>query len=137
MKIDTNKCTPIVTKDVSSETCKMNKNAYIPKEKDEEEKSDDDLGRELTFLPEVIFTPVLSSKRTHPKPHPRLSEDDVNDLTETISQMLISENKKEEPKKKVSRAKDPVSAPLGRYEVEVIAKKSNSVVRVSRSLRLT
>lgn len=115
----------------------MNPNAYIPKDKQEQEEEKDDLGRELTFLPDVIFTPVLTSKRTHPKPYPRLSQDDVDDLAETISKMLITDEKKEEPIKKASRAKDPVSAPLGRYEVEVIAKKSNRVVRVSRSLRLT
>ena len=119
----------------------MNRNPYISKDKQEEEetKEEEELGRELTFLPELILTPVLSSKRTHPKPYPRLSEKEVDDLTETISNMLLSEEEKptEEKKKKTLRAKDPVSSPLGRFEVEVIAKKSNSVVRVSRSLRLT
>jgi hypothetical protein len=52
--------------------------------------------------------------------------------------MLISDEKEPvDEKKKKSRTKDPVSTPLGRFNVEVIAKKSNSVVRVSRSLRLT
>lgn len=132
MKIDTKKCTPI--KD--SVTCKLNTNPYIPKDKEQEEK-DDEFGRELTFIPEVIFTPVLSSKRT-PNPYPRLSDHAVDDLTETICKMLISEKDEDkEPKvKKSSRAKDPVSSPLGRFEVEVIAEKSNTVVRVCRSLRL-
>lgn len=135
MKINTKKCTP-VPKD-PTETCKVNINPYISKDKKEETK-DDDLGRELTFLPELILTPVLSSTRTHPKPYPCLSEKEVDDLTETISNMLISDEKEPvDEKKNESRTKDPVSTPLGRFEVEVIAKKSNSVVRVSRSLRLT
>jgi hypothetical protein len=136
MKINTKKCTP-VPKD-PTETCKVNSNPYISKGKQEEETKEDDLGRELTFLPELIVTPVLSSTRTHPKPYPRLSEKEVDDLTEIICNMLISDDKAPvDEKKKKSRTKDPVSTPFGRFEVEVIAKKSNSVVRVSRSLRLT
>jgi hypothetical protein len=135
MKIDTKMCTPVLKE---SETCKKNTNPYIPESKNEEEK-EDDYGREVTFIPEVIFTPTLTSKRTHPKPYPRLSEDAVEELSESISKMLIfdkKEPKKDENKKKKSRAKDPVSPPLGRYEVEVISK-SNAIVRVVRSLRLT
>lgn len=138
MKINTKKCTPVLK---DSNVGKMNTNAYIPKDKKEEE-DDDSLGREVLYEPELIFTPTMSSKRIEPKPYPRLTEDAVEDLTETISKMLISnknddeakEGEEESPKK--SRAKDPiVSKPLGRYEAEVITK-SKAVVRVSRSLRL-
>lgn len=140
MKINTKKCTPVVK---GSDIGKVAVNAYIPKEKDEEkEKEEEDYGREKTFIPEVIFTPTLSSKRTHPKPYPRLSENEVEDLTESISKMLISRNDdKKEPKSKkerTPRAKDPVvsSPPMGRFEVDVITE-SKAVVRVTRSLRLT
>jgi len=135
MKINTKKCTPVLK---DSQTCKINTNSSIPKDKKEEEK-EDDYGREITFIPEVIFTPTLSSKRTHPKPYPRLSEDAMEDLSECISKMLISEDKKDDETTKTvkkSRAKDPLSPPLGRYEVEVLTE-SKAVVRVSRSLRLT
>jgi len=137
MKINTKKCTNVLK---DSETCcKVNtSNPFIPKDKEEQEEKEDDYGREMTYVPDVIFTPTLSSKRTNPKPYPRLTEEAMEELSTSISTMLISdkEPKDEKPKDKKSRAKDPVSPPLGRYEVEVFTE-SKSIVRVSRSLRLT
>lgn len=134
MKINTKKCTPV--KD--SETCKVDTNPHIPKDKQEEEK-EDDYGREVTFIPQVIFTPTLSSKRTHPKPYPRLSGDAMEDLSASISKMLISEDKETKDKKSEEDKKTPrpkeVTKPLGRYEVEVFTE-SKAIVRVTRSLRV-
>lgn len=135
MKINTKQCKPVL-KETNNDTCKVNTNKYIPKDKKEEEK-EDDYGREVTFIPDIIFTPVLSSKRTTPKPYPRLSEKDVEDLSESISKMLIKDDETPNKTTKKSRAKDPVmSPPLGRFEVEVLTE-SKAIVRVSRSLRLT
>lgn len=139
MKINTKKCTPVLKE---SDVGKMNTNPCISKDKiqEEEEKEQEPYGREVLYEPEVIFTPTMSSKRTFPKPYPRLAKDAVEELTETISKMLIAgddTSEKEEKDKPKSRAKDPiVSKPLGRYEAEVFTK-SKTVVRVTRSLRLT
>jgi hypothetical protein len=142
MKIDTKKATPIN----GSQICKLADNPYILINKNGEEKGDEEYGRELDYVPAVIYTPVLKSKRTPKSPY-LVSEAEVEELSAKISKMIISEKgKKEETKEEeevekknkwvVLDAKDkPLAEPLGRYEVEVVTN-TNAIVRVMRSLRL-
>jgi hypothetical protein len=144
MKIDTKKTTPVK----GSQVCKIAENPYILVSKNGEAKEDEDYGRQLTFIPTVFFTPVLTSKRSQPSPS-RVSDADMEDLSVRISKMFISKevDTKKEPKEEeeevknknkwvVLDAKDkPLAEPLGRYEVEVVTS-SNALVRVMRSLRL-
>ena len=145
MKIDTKKGTPIK----GSQVCKIAENPYIVVSKNEEVKEDEDYGRQLTFIPNVVFTPVLTSKRSQPSPS-RVSDADMEELSAKISKMFISkqDDTKDEPKEEeedvkneskwvILDAKDnaALAEPLGRYEVEVVTG-SNTLVRVMRSLRL-
>lgn len=143
MKIDTKKATPVK----GSSVCKIAENPYILVSKSGETKEDEDYGRQLTYIPTVFFTPVLTSKRSPPSPS-RVSDADMEELSAKISEMFISkeEDSKKEPKEEeevknknkwvVLDAKDkPLAEPLGRYEVEVVTS-SNAIVRVMRSLRL-
>jgi hypothetical protein len=143
MKIDTKNATPVK----GSPICKLADNPYILVNRNGQEGEDEEYGRELNYVPAVIFTPVLTSKRT-PKARSLVSDADVEELSAEISKMIISDEKekmeetKEDTVEKKSKwvvldAKDkPLNCePLGRYEVEVVTN-SNAIVRVMRSLRL-
>jgi len=125
MKINTKTVTPIKT----CPTSKIADNKDLPTAPTEQ----GSLGRVLTFIPMMIWTPVLSSKRTEVSTpaSPRLTGDEMKEVCVLLSELFISKttDKKDQP------AEDR-KPELGRFKTTIMDPKTNQAVPVLRSVRV-
>ena len=166
MKINTKKCTPI--KGTSSNSVVVHPNKYILDNGDTvlpppaAESTDEQVcGRERKYLPTIIYTPVMTSKRLD-SDHRVLSYDGVDELTQKLENIFINEEEENksssQPKEKEEESKDEhekylvtekkeeatseevtvvePSSVVGRFQKVVFSYKSNTASKVSRSVRL-
>lgn len=128
MKINTKTLTPI--KDCSTSKIADNKNLPPNPTTD-----DGSLGRVLTFIPTLIWTPVLSSKRieTSTPAAPRLTEEEMNEVCSKLSELFVS-SKKEESKEEEKECS--MKPEFGRYKKTITFGKTETPVEVIRSIRL-
>ena len=156
MKIDTNKCTPI--NKGSPDSVIVHPNKYIEESKKLAPPSTGTRGRETKYLPTLVFTPVMTSKRTDDNRR-LLSADNIEELSKKLDDLFILEEKAD--KGKVSsgaadeKAKEetdsdpsmPKSAPkaeqaafqtpiLGRFYKMVFSYKTCTFSKVMRSARI-
>ena len=117
----------------------------------------DDEGRKVKYEPTMIFTPVMSSSRTHraSSDRPRLERDEVDEVCLMLNSLFLKETesktvtnkqgikhemkpeitpKVEAEKVKVERTIDN-EAQLGRFKVSVLSPKTMSQITVHRSGR--
>ena len=124
MKINTKTATPV-------KNCQMSKvveNENVPSTTTD----DESLGRALTFIPTMLWTPVLSSMRTKgSSPEvPRVVPDEMIDICSKLSELFVSVKEEE---KGVFEEEKPK---FGRYTTTVINRKTEKHIQVIRSLRL-
>ena len=124
MKINTKTATPV-------KNCQMSRiveNANVPSKTTEEES----LGRDLTFIPTMIWTPVLSSRRTKgsSQESPRLMPDEMMDICNKLSELFVSVKDEEKGEAEEEKPK------FGRYTTTIINQKTEKHIQVMRSLRL-
>jgi hypothetical protein len=160
MKINTKKCTPIKG---TPDSVMVHPNKYIDNGATvlppAAESTDEVCGRERKYLPNIIYTPVMTSKRLDSH-HRLLSYDDIDELNQKLENLFMDEGsnkKKSQPKEKEEESKDehannPVSKKdestseeatvakpsslEGRFQKAVFSYKSNTSSKVSRSGRL-
>jgi hypothetical protein len=110
MKITKQQCTPTNKNKGRAplEEIILRRNKYIPESKKKPEDdddatsssdNDDDIGatnggRELKYLPIIVYTPVLTSKRT-PDNRRLLDDKDVEELNQKLATLLLDSNKQE------------------------------------------
>jgi hypothetical protein len=161
MKINTKECTPIKG---TPDWVMVHPNKFIESGATvfapAAESTDEVCGRESKYLPYVIYTPVMTSKRLDS--HSRLlSHDDIDELNQKLENLLMDKGineDKSKPKEKDEESKDeheqqyPVSkeydatseevavvglsSVVGRFQKVVFSYKSNTASKVSRSVRL-
>jgi hypothetical protein len=85
MKIDTNKCTPI--NKASPDSVIIYPNKYIEGSGKLSPQPTETPGRENKYLPTLVFTPVMTSKRT--QNNRRLSADDIEELSKKLGSLFI------------------------------------------------
>ena len=136
MKIDTKKCT-LIRKDVP-EAGMLRPNKYIFG--DDQAPASDGLGREKNYLPTMIFTPVLTSKRNLERSR-TLSSAEVDEINKKLSEMILGDKEEEDDDESDSDASENVQEPpaplLGRIYQTVFNYKTNKSSRVLRSTRIT
>jgi hypothetical protein len=141
MKIDTKKAATVNKED---KECKIVENKFISPIKMEESKGDS-LGRELTYIPTVLFTPVLTSKRlastTSKSPEPHVHPNDLTELCSKLSKLFVKEDEEEEKKSEVgvntTEEEMPTSKErLGRFKTTFMNPKKMVEINVTRSARL-
>lgn len=128
MKINTKTLTPVK----HCSTSKIADNTNLPPNPTTDDGS---LGRVLTFIPTLIWTPVLSSKRTETSTPaaPRLTEEEMKEVCSKLSELFVS-GKKEEPKE--DQKEFSVKPEFGRYKMTTTNCKTETPVEVIRSIRL-
>jgi hypothetical protein len=126
MKINTKKCTPI--KKGAPEEAMLHLNEYIPSIN--EDAFSANLGRKQKYLATIIFTPVLTSKRT---PDRRLLD---RAEVDKLSQKLFLDFKEEENKEDDIPKEDRSVRLSGRIYKTVHSYKTSKLCQVLRSARL-
>jgi hypothetical protein len=126
MKINTKKCTPI--KKGAPEEAMLNLNKYIPSTN--EDAFSAYLGRKQKYLATIIFTPVLTSKRT---PDRRLLDEAEVDK---LNRKLFWDCKEEENKEDDKPKEDRNVRLSGRIYKTVHSYKTSKSCQVLRSARL-
>jgi hypothetical protein len=160
MKINTKKCTPIKG---TPDSVMVHPNKYIDSgatvSPPAAESTDEVCGRERKYLPTIIYTPVMTSKRLDGH-HRLLSHDDIDELNQKLENLFMdkgSNKDKSQPKENEEESKDehenyPVSKKdeatseqvtvvepsslVGRFQKVVFSYKSNTASKLSRSGRL-
>ena len=160
MKINTKKCTPIQG---TPDSVMVHPNKYIDNGATvlppAAESTDEVCGRERKYLPTIIYTPVVTSKRLDSR-HRLLSYDGVDELNQKLENLFMddgSNKKKSRPEENEEESKDEhatycvskkdeatfgevtvvePSSLLGRFQKVVFSYKSNTASKVVRSGRL-
>jgi hypothetical protein len=151
MKINnTKKCTPIKG---TSDSIMVHPNKFIENAATvlapAAVSTDEVYGRESKYLPNIVCTPVMTSKRFDS--HDRLlSHDDVDELNQKLENLFMDKGSNEDKsklKEKVHESKEeeatfekvavvePASV-VGRFQKVVFSYKTNTASKVSRSVRL-
>ena len=160
MKINTKKCTPIQG---TPDSFMVHPNKYIDNGATvlppSAESTAEVCCRERKYLPTIIYTPVVTSKRLDSR-HRLLSYDGIDELNQKLVNLFMddgSNNKKSRPKENEEESEDehekyPISKKdeatskevtvvepsslLGRFQKVVFSYKSNTASKVARSGRL-
>jgi hypothetical protein len=159
MKINTKQCTPInKNKGAPLEEAILHPNKYILREESKKQDGDAEAtatpssdsnedtptggGRELKYLPTIVYTLVLASKRT-PDNRPLLDDKDVEELNLKLAELLLKskevekEDKSEEEDKNISIHNKKESPSLfGRIYSTVFSYNTCKSSQVLRSARL-
>jgi hypothetical protein len=155
MKINTKQCTPINNNKGRSplEEAILHPNKYIPESKKKPEDDDEatsssasndapptDGARELKYLPTIVYTPVLTSKRT-PDNRRLLDDKDVEELNQKLAELLLDskqERKKIDDKKEENdkNNKKESASLFGRIYNTIFSYNSCKASQVLRSARL-
>jgi hypothetical protein len=144
MKIDTNKCTPI--NKGSPDSVIIHPNKYIEGSEKISPPPTGTLGRETKYLPTLMLTPVMTSKRTE-NSRRLLAPDDIEELSKKLNDLFVAVDEEVEEGTD-SDPSIPNCAPkaaeqatahtplLGRFYKMVFSYKTCTASKVMRSTRV-
>lgn len=136
MKFDTKKTTPLSPSMMSHENVNIPKNYLVGEEND---------GRQVMYEPTIVFTPVLSSNRTHRSSptRPRVSKSTLDTICSMLQGLFIKEAKAQDEDELLTQTtnnndkntdddkeKQTPQERLGR--VEVVTSKGNISIKSAR-----